>query len=184
MRINSGFLGNCSPTPPLSQHQHLILTLDKMMAQGRGRWAVSMKPKLIRICICLAFPCSIFSQVNVHGMYFQLGLEGAQSFSQPFFVSSLNAPDKKNSCIEDYVDPRRFILRGRLGRCSVELHRGPFYGRLWFFYWGPHETSTATVAARRTGSILACASRFSVNFFAVPAQLRREMTKCEVLFST
>ena len=99
-------------------------------------------------------------------------------------MSSLNAPDKKNSCIEDYVDPRRFMLRGRLGRCSVELHRGPFYGRLWFFYWGAHETSTATVAARRTGSILACASRFSVNFFAVPAQLRREMTKCEVLFST
>ena len=37
------FLGNCPPTPPLSQHQYLLLTQGKMLAQGRGRWAVSQK---------------------------------------------------------------------------------------------------------------------------------------------
>ena len=31
------FLGNYPPTPPLNQHQHLLLTKGKMLAQGRGR---------------------------------------------------------------------------------------------------------------------------------------------------
>ena len=35
------FLGNCPPTPPLSQHKHLLLTQGKTLVQGRGRWAVS-----------------------------------------------------------------------------------------------------------------------------------------------
>ena len=35
------FLGNCPPTHPLSQNKHLLLTSGKMLAQGRGRWAVS-----------------------------------------------------------------------------------------------------------------------------------------------
>ena len=42
------FLGNCPPTPPLSQHYHLFLTWGKMLASGRGRWAVSQKPKLMQ----------------------------------------------------------------------------------------------------------------------------------------
>ena len=36
-RLIITFLGNCPPTPPLSQHQHLLLTQGKMLAQGRGR---------------------------------------------------------------------------------------------------------------------------------------------------
>ena len=39
--MNLGFLGNCLRTPPLTQKLVLMLT------QGRGRWAVSLKPKLI-----------------------------------------------------------------------------------------------------------------------------------------
>ena len=42
------FLGNCPPTPPLShyftQNEKQVL----MLAQGRSRWVVSQKPKLIR----------------------------------------------------------------------------------------------------------------------------------------
>ena len=44
------FLGNCPPTPPLSQHLHLLFIWGKMLSKGRGRWAVSQKPKLIRNC--------------------------------------------------------------------------------------------------------------------------------------
>ena len=42
------FLGNCPPTHPLSQHYALSGKLVLMLAQGRGRWAVSHKAKLIR----------------------------------------------------------------------------------------------------------------------------------------
>ena len=42
------FLGNCPHTPPLRQHQHLLLTQGIMLAQGRGRWAVSQKRTMIR----------------------------------------------------------------------------------------------------------------------------------------
>ena len=35
------FLGNFPPTRPLSQNKHLLLTQGKMLAQARGRWAVS-----------------------------------------------------------------------------------------------------------------------------------------------
>ena len=42
----SRFLGNCPPSPPISQHFALsekrVLTF---MAQGRGRWASSQKTK-------------------------------------------------------------------------------------------------------------------------------------------
>ena len=41
------FLGNCSSTPPLSSHQHLLLIQGKMLAYGRGRWAVSQKRIII-----------------------------------------------------------------------------------------------------------------------------------------
>ena len=44
------FLGNCPPTPPLSQHLHLLFIWGKMLSRGRGRWAVSQKPKWIRNC--------------------------------------------------------------------------------------------------------------------------------------
>ena len=44
------FLGNCPPTPPLSQHLHLLFIWGKMLFRGRGRWAVSQKPKWIRNC--------------------------------------------------------------------------------------------------------------------------------------
>ena len=44
------FLGNCLPTPPLGQHLHLLFIWGKMLSKGRGRWAVSQKPKLIRNC--------------------------------------------------------------------------------------------------------------------------------------
>ena len=43
------FLGNQPPTPPLSQHYYLLLTQCKMLGQGRGRWAVSQKPKFHHI---------------------------------------------------------------------------------------------------------------------------------------
>ena len=51
------FLGNCPPTPPLS---HLFALSEKqvlMLPQGRGRWAVSQKSKLIR---CLLIWCFTF----------------------------------------------------------------------------------------------------------------------------
>ena len=41
------FPGNCPPTLTLSRHYHLLLTQGKMLAQGRGRWEVFQKPKLI-----------------------------------------------------------------------------------------------------------------------------------------
>ena len=44
------FLGNCPPTPPLRQHLHLLFIWGKMLSRGRGRWAVSQKPKLICNC--------------------------------------------------------------------------------------------------------------------------------------
>ena len=42
-----GFWGNCPPTPPLSQHFALSEKQVITLALGRGRWAVSQKPKLI-----------------------------------------------------------------------------------------------------------------------------------------
>ena len=41
------FLGNCPPTPPLSQHFALSEKQVLMLDLGRGRWAASQKPKLI-----------------------------------------------------------------------------------------------------------------------------------------
>ena len=41
-------LGKYPPTPPLTQRLHLRLTWGKMLGQGRGRWAVCQKPKLIQ----------------------------------------------------------------------------------------------------------------------------------------
>ena len=43
------FLGNCPPTPPLSQRFALSEKLVLMLAQGRGRLTVSQKSKLIRL---------------------------------------------------------------------------------------------------------------------------------------
>ena len=39
------FLGNCPPTPPLTQRKRLLLTWDKMLGYGRGRLSVSQKSK-------------------------------------------------------------------------------------------------------------------------------------------
>ena len=36
------FLGNCPPTPPLSQHFALSEKQVLMLTHGRGRWAVSI----------------------------------------------------------------------------------------------------------------------------------------------
>ena len=41
------FLGNCPPTPPQTEHKHLLLTLGKMLGLGRGRWTVSQKHTLL-----------------------------------------------------------------------------------------------------------------------------------------
>ena len=41
------FLGNCPPTPPLSQHVALSETYVLMLALGRGRRAVSQKRIMI-----------------------------------------------------------------------------------------------------------------------------------------
>ena len=41
------FLGNCLPTPPLSQHFALSEKYVSMVAYGRGRWAVSQKRIMI-----------------------------------------------------------------------------------------------------------------------------------------
>ena len=37
------FLGNCPPSPPLSQHFALSEKQVLMLTYGRGRWAVSQK---------------------------------------------------------------------------------------------------------------------------------------------
>ena len=37
------FLGNCPPTPPLSQHFVLSEKYELMLAWGMGMWAVSRK---------------------------------------------------------------------------------------------------------------------------------------------
>ena len=42
-RDHCTFLGNCPPTPPLSQHKQVLLGYGKMMAYGRSRLAVSQK---------------------------------------------------------------------------------------------------------------------------------------------
>ena len=39
---------NCPPTPPLTQHFAPSETQMLTSSEGRGRWAVSLKPKLIR----------------------------------------------------------------------------------------------------------------------------------------
>ena len=45
LRHQFRFLRNCLPTPPLSQHFALSEKQVLMLSQGRGRWAVSQKPK-------------------------------------------------------------------------------------------------------------------------------------------
>ena len=83
----------------------------------------------------LSFPMlHIFSSKRSRYVFLAWSGGGLVFFPSRSFCRHSTLQTKKNSCIEDYVDPRRFMLRGRLGRCSVELHRGPFYGRLWFFY--------------------------------------------------
>ena len=52
----------CPPTPPLSKHQHLILTLGKTMGLGRGRCAVSAET-LIDAEISLPFHIYFKKQV-------------------------------------------------------------------------------------------------------------------------
>ena len=42
------FLGNCPPTPPLSQNFALSKNYVLMLVKGRGRWAGSKKRKMIR----------------------------------------------------------------------------------------------------------------------------------------
>ena len=34
------YLGNCLPTPPLTQQQSIDNKLGLMLGEGRGRWAV------------------------------------------------------------------------------------------------------------------------------------------------
>ena len=41
-------LGNYPPTPPLSQHLHLLLTYGKNVCLGEGRWAVSWEHIMIQ----------------------------------------------------------------------------------------------------------------------------------------
>ena len=43
------FLGNCPPTPSLTQHFAPSETYMLTLSQGSGRWAVSQKPKLILV---------------------------------------------------------------------------------------------------------------------------------------
>ena len=42
------YLGNCPPTPPLTQQQSIDNNLRLMLGQGRGRWAVAQILILIR----------------------------------------------------------------------------------------------------------------------------------------
>ena len=51
LRHQFRFLRNCLPTPPLSQHFALSEKQVLILSQGRGRWAVSQKPKFNQ------FPC-------------------------------------------------------------------------------------------------------------------------------
>ena len=46
------FLGTCPPTPPLSQHQDLILAQGKIFAQGRGGWAVFPETLIVECQYC------------------------------------------------------------------------------------------------------------------------------------
>ena len=60
------FLGNCPPTPPLSQHVALSETYVLMLALGRGRWAVSQKRIMILMgSITLTYPESDMTVVRV-----------------------------------------------------------------------------------------------------------------------
>ena len=72
------FLGNCPPTPPLSQHYHFLLTQGKTLAQGRGRRAISQKIKLTT-------PFTYLPQVM--GLNFDWGL-GEGNLSKAMFISA------------------------------------------------------------------------------------------------
>ena len=67
--LNGDVSGKLPPTPPLGQHQHLLLTWGKMLPQGRGKWAVSQKCIMIlnSTAICnriWTVPCYRVSQVK------------------------------------------------------------------------------------------------------------------------
>ena len=60
------FLGNCPPTPPLSQHVALTEKCVLMLALGRGRCAVSQKRMMILVgSSTLTYPESDMTVVRV-----------------------------------------------------------------------------------------------------------------------
>ena len=83
--------------------------------------------------------------------------------------------DKKNITKNKYVNKYKKVK-------MLDRERPSF-----FPHYGPHETTTATATATsknnrfsKQNNNSARASRFFVHFFAVSAQLRREMTKFQV----
>ena len=59
-------LGNCPPTPPLSQHVALSEKYVLLLAFGRGRWAVFQKRMMILMgSITLTYPLSAMTVVRV-----------------------------------------------------------------------------------------------------------------------
>ena len=63
------YLGNCPPTPPLTQQKSIDNKLKLMLGQGRGTWAVAQIPILIHCCYhyyqyCYFFLFSYKSVIN------------------------------------------------------------------------------------------------------------------------
>ena len=59
------YLGNCPPTPPLTQQQSIDNKFRLMLGQGRGRWAVAQILILIQILLTLPYIMYHFSTENL-----------------------------------------------------------------------------------------------------------------------
>ena len=59
------YLGNCPPTPPLTQQQSIDIKLGLMLGQGRGRWAVARILILIQILLTLPYIMYHFNTENL-----------------------------------------------------------------------------------------------------------------------
>ena len=82
------FLGNCPPisTPSLNHHFSLSEKEVLILVYGRGRWAVSQKPKLIRKKKVVKFN-RIPRQTGNIKVTFNLCLQLCISFPQSFLLS-------------------------------------------------------------------------------------------------
>ena len=96
------FLGNCPPTPPLShyfaQNEKQVL----MLAQGRSRWVVSQKPKLIRNLISDIENKRVLSLGQCRNVGTKHGLVDPPTLqAQPPF-DLLSEEEKRRICLNNY----------------------------------------------------------------------------------